>query len=137
MMVVVVLKEVRIFMTLSMQNNDFSEPDKKKLRRQRFEDPIEIPQFYFTRETWDIMNEYCKTTKDIGDFCTILCKYALFNIADEELPDDVSEDVELALGRAIPLIQPGLNRYRWDYFFGMQGVAKRKTNFCPIFKKRN
>ena len=99
--------------------------------RQQFTDPISISQFYFTRDVWDIMNEFCKTEQEISDFIMLIAEYALENTINEELARSTTIATVDAFNRAAALLQIGLNKYRWDVYNGRKGGRPKGDLFLP------
>lgn len=96
-----------------------------------FKDPIEIPQFFFTRELYETMNYYLDTYEEIGEFFSLLSHYALFNIVDMDLAKKVSPKVAGCFNDCVRIMYSGINKYRWDYFNGSKGGRPKLHRDIP------
>lgn len=96
-----------------------------------FEEPIEIPQFYFSRMMYDIYQDLLTTDEEKGQFLDIIAKWHLFNILDTEKAKQVSPAVADAVNRCITINYNSINKYRHDYFNGSKG-GRPKINIPHI-----
>lgn len=100
-----------------------------------FEDPIEIPQFFFTREIYDLMHEHLTNEKEIGEFFELVAHYCLFNEIDSNYTKQCSLEAIDCFNRAITIMYSGLNKYRWDYYNGKKGAGAIRRNIPQITKE--
>lgn len=97
------------------------------MKYERFEEPIEIPQFFYTRDMHDYCFEILQTAEERGQFFTLLTTWALDNILDEEYAKQCSPEVIEAFNKAVMLMFSGINKYRWDYYNGRKGGRPRNN----------
>lgn len=100
-----------------------------------FEDPIEIPQFFFTREIYDLMHEFLDTDEEVGQFFELVSHYCLFNEIDFEYAKRCSYEVKDCFDRCVAIMYSGLNKYRWDYYNGKKGAMAIRRNIPQISKE--
>jgi len=91
------------------------------MRYQPYEEPIEIPQFFFTRDMYDLICDVTMDDEERGQFLRLVAKWALFNVLDTKYAEHCSGSVREAVNRAIAMMYSGLNKYRWDYANGSKG----------------
>lgn len=91
------------------------------MKYEPFEEPIEIPQFFFTRDIYDLICDISFSDEERGQFIRLLAQWALFNVMNTEYAKQCSPSVIEAVNRAIAMMYTGLNKYRWDYANGSKG----------------
>lgn len=100
-----------------------------------FEEPIHIPQFFFTRDMYELIDEFIDDRKERGELLTLLCTWALDNVMDVEYAKTVSPNVIDVFNRIVSIMYSGINKYRWDYYNG--GKGGRPTRVIPRLEQNN
>lgn len=91
------------------------------MKYEQFEEPIQIPQFFFTRDMKDLCDAFLTTDEERGQFLQLITTWALDNVMDVEYAKTVTPNVVDVVNRAIAMMYTGLNKYRWDYYNGSKG----------------
>lgn len=105
------------------------------MKYEPFEDPIHIPQFYFTRDMWEIIEGFIDNEQEKGQLLNLLCTWALDNVMDVEYAKTVTPNVIDVFNRVVSMMFSGINKYRWDYFNG--GKGGRPVRVIPRLEQQN
>ena len=97
------------------------------MKYEPFEDPIHIPQFFFTRDMWDIVEAFLETEEERGQLINLLVVWSLDNTIDVEYAKTVKPEVIDVFNRIVSIMYSGINKYRWDCFNGGKGGRPKRT----------
>lgn len=95
---------------------------------ERFSEPIQINAFYFNREIFEFLSS-------VTDYKTRLQMYenfiywALYNEENPNqfvnIPNELKQQLNELIGNTT---YAGLNKYRWDFYYGKRGGRPKREN---------